>query len=293
MFNPSKRYAILNRIKTLDPVRDNQEIVFLVGAYEYPWLTQRALEFALFRTYAVPSISALLDQTGQFRRHGQRRYDDTSLIIAEIVEHGYDSPRGRAAIKQMNRLHGRFNISNDDYLYVLSTFIFEPIRWHERYGWRAVHEIERLASYHFWCEVGKRMGMKHIPPTYADFEAFNIAYERKHFRYCETNRRVGDATIAIFLSWFPKVLHPVILQVIYSLLDEPLREAFGYPRPARFFYALSHSSLRLLSLLKRYTPPRQTPYTITDKPSRTYPFGYRIEQMGPIDHKQIEEIEDA
>jgi uncharacterized protein (DUF2236 family) len=285
MFNSSKRYAVLNHIKTLDPVRDNQEIVFLVGAYEYPWLTQRALEFALFRTYAVPSISALLDQTGQFKQYGQRRYDDTSLIIAEIVEHGYDSERGRAAIKQMNRLHGRFDISNEDYLYVLSTFIYEPIRWHERYGWRDIHEIERLASYHFWCEVGRRMGMKHIPPTYADFEAFNIAYERDHFRYTETNRRVGDATIAIFLGWFPQITHPFVRQVIYSLLDEPLREAFGYPRPARFFYTLSHRGLQFLRLLKRYTPPRKTPYTITNKPSRTYPFGYRIEQMGPIDKR--------
>jgi uncharacterized protein (DUF2236 family) len=279
----SNRYAILNQIKHLDPQKDNEQIVFLVGAYEYPWLTQRALEFALFRTYAVPSISKLLDQTAQFKAYGQRRYDDTALIIAEIVENGHSSPRGRAAIKQMNRHHGRYDISNDDFLYVLSTFIYEPIRWNERYGWREVTDLERHASYYFWCDVGRLMAIKDIPPTYAEFEAFNIAYERVNFVYSETNQRVGNATIDIFLGWYPKPLHPIIRQVIYSLLDEPLREAFGYERPASFFRMSSHYGLHLLRLLKRYTPPRKTPFTITDKPSRTYPFGYTIEKMGPID----------
>ena len=277
------RYAILNQMKQLDPQKDNQQIVFMVGAYEYPWLTQRALEFALFRTYAVPSISALLDQTAQFKNYGQRRYDDTALIIAEIVENGYDSERGRAAIKQMNRLHGRFNISNDDFLYVLSTFIYEPIRWNERYGWRDVHDIERHASFYFWSEVGKRMAIKHIPPTYAEFEAFNIAYEQANFRYTETNRRVGEATVRIFLGWYPKPLHPLIRQVIYSLLDDPLREAFGYEKPASVFRMGSHYGLHMLRLIKRYTPPRKTPYRLTTQTTDTYPFGYRIEHIGPID----------
>lgn len=279
----SNRYAILNQIKQLDPQKDNEQIVFLVGAYEYPWLTQRALEFALFRTYAVPSISQLLDQTAQFKNYGQRRYDDTALIIAEIVEYGHSSERGRAAIKQMNRHHGRYEISNDDFLYVLSTFIYEPIRWNERYGWREVTDKERHASYYFWSEVGRLMAIKHIPPTYAEFEAFNIAYEQANFKYTDTNHRVGEATVQIFLGWYPKPLHPIIRQVIYSLLDEPLREAFGYEKPASVFRMSSHYGLHLLRLLKRYTPPRKTPFRLTNQPTRTYPFGYTVEKLGPID----------
>jgi hypothetical protein len=42
--------------------------------------------------------------------------------------HDYPSPRRSS--------HRRFNINNKDYLYVLSTFVFEPVRWNERYGWR-------------------------------------------------------------------------------------------------------------------------------------------------------------
>src|SRR5438093_9086823 len=114
------RHNILDRILKLDPEKDHLEIVFLDNCYEFPFEIARGVEFALFRTFAVPSISALLDQTGEFRDRPQQRSDDTALLLSEILEHGYDSARGRAAIRRMNKIHGRFNISNDDYRYVMS-----------------------------------------------------------------------------------------------------------------------------------------------------------------------------
>ncbi len=40
-------------IAALDPVRDHLKIVQWVGEYEFPFETQRSLEFALFRTFAA------------------------------------------------------------------------------------------------------------------------------------------------------------------------------------------------------------------------------------------------
>lgn len=277
------RYAMMEQIGRLDPVTDHQQIVYLGGAYEYPWLTRKSLEFALFRTYAVPSISRLLDETGQFASSGQRRYDDTSLIIAEITEHGYDSDRGRAAIRRMNRLHGRFQISNDDYLYVLSTFIYEPVRWHGRFGWRAMLEVEKQGAYYFWREVGKRMNIRDIPPTYEAFEQFNIDYERAHFRYSDTNQRVGQATIRIFLNWYAAPLRPLARKVIYALLDEPLRAAFGFPKVSGSLRRAVETGLKAQARMIRYLPPRRSPYSFLKAPNRTYPAGYQIERLGPPD----------
>ena len=108
--------SVLDQILKLDPKLDHSRIVHLDACYEFPFDFTRADEFALYRTDAVPSIAKLLDSTGEFIGRTQRRYDDTKLIISELVENGYDSERGRRAMKQMNHQHVRFDISNSDYL---------------------------------------------------------------------------------------------------------------------------------------------------------------------------------
>ena len=111
-----KRFAIRDYILTLDPKNDCQEISYLISAYEFPWDLTRALEFALFRVFGMPNESALLAQTGEFVQRTQKRYDDTVLILSEIIENGYDSPRGHAALVRMNKQHSRYQIPNDEIL---------------------------------------------------------------------------------------------------------------------------------------------------------------------------------
>jgi hypothetical protein len=272
--------SVLQKIANLDAKADHQEIAHIVTAYEYPFLMQKALEFALFRTYAVPSIGALLDKTQHFERAGQKRYDDTALLIAEWVENGYDSEKGRAALRRMNQLHHRWDISNDDYLYVLSVFIYVPKEWYDLYGTRSLTEKEYLAVYHFWVEVGKRMGIKNIPETYEAFEQYYRAYERQHFTYTDESRRVADATIRVFLSWYPSFIRPVVLQAIYALMDDPLREAFRYPAPNPLFTSFIRGSLKLGARFIRLLPPRSKPYLRTKDRNLTYPDGYEIDKLG-------------
>ncbi|WP_240544744.1 hypothetical protein [Paracoccus sp. AK26] len=120
--------AAAKRIASLDPVTDCQEIARLLMTCEFSWDIERALEFALFRTYAVPSISGLLARTGEFECRPRKRYDDTELILSEMIENGFDSAPARCALARMNDMHSRYRIANEDMLYVLSTFVIEPIR---------------------------------------------------------------------------------------------------------------------------------------------------------------------
>ena len=227
------RPSILDQILALDPPRDHQRIVFLSTRFDFPFDTTRALEFALFRTFCVPSVSALLARTGEFTHRAQKRYDDTDIIVSELMEWGYDSDRGRAALRRMNQLHGRFPIANADFVYVLSTFVFEPIRWNARFGWRPMCAQEKLALFHFWREVGRRMNIKDIPESYQDFEKVNCDYERAMFQFVETNYQVGQATVNMFASWFPRPSRPLVRRAMYALMDEPLIRGFGFPRPSR------------------------------------------------------------
>ena len=278
-----RRYDILRRIERLDPERDCQEICRLTSTYDFPWDTTRSLELALYRTYAVPQISALLDTTGEFTRRAQKRYDDTALLVAEFTEWGYESARGRRALRRMNQVHHRYRIANADYLYVLTTFVFEPIRWNARFGWRRLSEKERLATFYLWREIGRRMNIQDIPETYADLERYNIEYEREHFRYAETNRRVGEATRDLFLSWFPRPLRPLMKPGIYAMMDDPLLDAFGFPHPPRWLRASVSGGLKLRARALRFFPTRKRPRYYTELRHRTYPGGYEIEALGPPD----------
>jgi hypothetical protein len=275
------RATILDQIRVLDPEHDHQRIVFLSSCYEFPFDTTRALEFALFRTFCVPRIARLLDGTGEFRDRAQKRYDDTDIIVSELMEHGYSSERGRRALARMNAQHGRFKIANDDFRYVLSTFIYEPIRWNGRFGWRPMCDNERLAFFHFWRAVGEHMGIADIPADYAAFERYNIDYETRHFRCTDASRRVGAATIAMFASWFPRVLRPLVRRSMYAIMDDPVIAGFGFPQPSPAMRAFVSVALLLRAVLLRLLPARRRPRLRTEMTHRSYPDGYRIEELGP------------
>ena len=94
-----RRLTTLEQIQELDPIADHQRIVFLSTRFDLPFDTVRSLELALFRTFCVPSIAELLDRTGEFQRRSQKRYDDTDIIVSELMDHGYDSDRGKSALR--------------------------------------------------------------------------------------------------------------------------------------------------------------------------------------------------
>ncbi len=266
----------LDEIRRLDPVRDHQRIVFLDACFEFPWDTTRSLELALFRTFAVPSIGELLASTGEFTQRPRRRYDDTDLLISSFAEAGYDSDAGRRAIRRMNRIHARFGIGNDDFLYVLSTFVFEPVRWNARFGWRQLHETEKLATFHFWREVGHRMAIRELPETYEAFERFNVDFERDRFAYSDGGRRVAEAALRMFARGVPGVR-----RAICAVLDEPLLDALRLARPTGLERRAAETALRTRSRLVGALPPRRRPRTRTALPRRSYPSGWKIEELGP------------
>jgi hypothetical protein len=264
-----------------DPRRDCQQIARTLGTRAFPWDTTRSLELALFRTFASPRIGGLLHRTGEFEARAQKRYDETDLIVSEIVEHGYDSERGGRAIARMNALHARFRIANEDFLYVLSTFVFEPIRWNERFGWRRMSATERLGWFWFWHGVGERMGVRELPDDPVAFERFSRRYEDQHFRYTEANRHVALATRELFAGWFPRPIRPLVRHAIHGLLDAPLRTAFGLPAAPGWLVHATGLAMRVRARALRVLPKRRRPVLRTTIPRVDHPDGYRIEALGP------------
>lgn len=271
----------LDEIRALDPVRDHERIVHLSVCYDFPFDTPRALELALFRTFCSPSVSSLLDATGEFARRAQKRYDDTDIIVAEMILDGYSGERGGRALRRMNELHGRYRIANEDSLYVLSTFIYEPIRWNVRFGWRPLCGAELRAYFLFWREIGVRMGIRDLPEDSIAYEAFNREYEARHFRYAESNRRVGEATRELLVGWFPRPLAPLVRAAVHAMLEPPVREAFGFPRAPRALELAVHLALALRRRALALCPAPRVAGLLPEKRRRSYPAGHEIEGIGP------------
>ena len=90
--------------------------------------------------------------TGELKnsKTSSKRTADTGLLVLEFGLNKPTSERAIQAIARMNFLHSRYQeagkITNNDLLYVLSSFALEPVRWISRYEWRNLTDVELCAS---------------------------------------------------------------------------------------------------------------------------------------------------
>lgn len=274
------RFDRLRNILELDAERDCAEIYRLLSQYEFPWDIKRSLELALFRTYAVPAIGRLLDATGEFTRCPQKRYDDTALVLYEILQSEVDSDRRRIALDQLNGIHGRYRISNADFVYTLATFVVLPVRWIENFGWRRLHPHEVRALTNAMRQMGEGMHLDDIPGTYEEFEHLLDSYERKRFAFDSGGRRVADATMNLFGSWFPSPLAGSVGRATRLLMEPHLLDAFALEHPPPVMRAMARLALKLRGSLIRLGPPRPDSRPVLPN-APTYPHGYEITELGP------------
>lgn len=187
----------------------------------------------------------LLDRTQEFERAGQKRYDDTVLIGYEMAADGFDSERGRAAARHLNRIHGKYRIPNDDFRYVLATTVVGPKRWIDRFGWRPLCTQEVQALVEAGRKTAAMMGIEGVPDTYEGFERLLDSYEERMFAYDPANRRVANATFRVIASWYPRPLRPLVARFALGLLDEPLLAALGFRPQPPWVRASASAALRL------------------------------------------------
>ncbi len=268
-------------IARLDPDTDFEEIYRILVAHEFPWDLHQSLSFALFRTYAVPSIGRLLDETGELVRATQKRYDDTVLLLDEPLVSGLHSDAGLRAIRRINQMHGAYDIDPAEMRYVLSTFVVVPRRWLDDFGWRPMSGAEVHASVRYYQELGRLMGIKDVPTTYTGFEELMDAFEARHFAFDEGGRRVAEATMRLLVAFYPAVLSRPVELFSRALMDDPLLAAFRFRRPPRLVVLAARSGMRVRARVESVLPARRRPLHSADLPRiRSYPEGYQVDALG-------------
>jgi len=210
--------------------------------------------------------------------------------MLELVDHGFADPQGQKVVQRLRRIHGRYQIANADYPYVLSALMVVPTRWLQRYGWRKVCCHEQAAAYWFYRELGQQLGIQHIPPSYQAVEQWFVAFEGDQLRLTPAGRRLMQASRVLLVGRFPRPLAPLAGALADVLLHDRLRGAVGIEAPPRPIRAALHLTLRMRARLLGLglLPARREPVEAQGRKygvpyRKVYPQGYTVADLGPAD----------
>ncbi|KAF7973804.1 hypothetical protein HWV62_14172 [Athelia sp. TMB] len=276
-----------------------QRVMQTVTMWDMPGLSVYSLSFALFKTYAIPSISKILAATKELSSAElvSKRYADTEILVASMVHcpvagnypfsetstkngktEECQDPRAMIALARLNFLHSHYPIKNDDHIYTLSMFVLEPPRWAARYGWRSWSILERTSIFILWKEIGHRMGIKGIPETLDELETWSLAYEQEYMVPAETNALVAKYTVDELLHSVPTCLgiKAAAEKIVVCALEERVRIAMKQPAQPEWLKTLTHCLLLTSGPFQRYLCfPRRTPESrvpVPLSPSSSSPF---------------------
>ncbi|EIM83948.1 uncharacterized protein STEHIDRAFT_62460 [Stereum hirsutum FP-91666 SS1] len=269
----------VHKIDSLTP-EEAQEIVLLSSSWDMPNLSGYALAFALFKTYANPSISSILAKSKELTAADtvSKRYLDTGIIVAtwtacpitpttRLESAKADSgsspdPRAFIATARVNWLHAKYPITNNDYLYTLGLFIKEPINWTERFEWRRLSPLECQARFVLWRQIGTLMNINDIPESLEAYDSWLEEYERAHMVPAETNHKLAEGTLNELTYSVPKAfgLQAFVRRVVISLLSDRVRMSMMLPEQPRYIHHLVNYTLLSIAICQRYLLlPRWTP----------------------------------
>lgn len=175
-----------------------------------------------------------------------KRYADTTVLVGEFLVNDIDSERACVAINRMNWIHSRYGnkIQMDQMVYTLCLLTCEALQWIDKYDWRTTVPLEKHASWVFWYEVGRRMGLVGVPLSFEACAQFIEEFETRNMAPSEDNARIAEGVFTLYASTFPKFLAPVVNAVVVAFMDTRLRGAFKLPAlPISFIHTFLTAAL--------------------------------------------------
>src|ERR1700712_2009837 len=263
----SEAYRNLKQICELDPARDYLRIYQLTAFYDFPRDMRDGLTLAFYRVFAIPRIANLLVSTGEMTGRPAKRSYDTGLVIYELISAGFDAPRGEEMVRLLNRVHSGLGIAQEDFRYVLCTFMVTPFRWIDTHGWRPLVPTEYQASTNFYLELGRRMHIEDLPRTYDEAAAILDDYERRYVADTEAGRALIDATLLVFRNRLPGPLRPLTARLVSSYFsDARLTNALGLPAAPWLMRAAIRVAYGIRNRKTRRKPAARTSWFVPGTP---------------------------
>ncbi|KIV88347.1 hypothetical protein PV10_08038 [Exophiala mesophila] len=251
-------------------VVEAHKIIDSMSCFEFPALFTKGLQFALFRTYGIPTISSLLFKTTQLsaEKNVPKRYADTTILLFDIMSAEPNSERANNAFARLNYLHGHYirqgKISNDDMLYTLALFMNQPVEWVNRFEWRQFTDLEICAMGVFHKYMGESMqinfdvlpsaksGWKDGLHFYRELNTWFKDYEKEYMVPDVTNYEVAVKTRDLLICNAPTFAHSVLQKMVSAPLDDRLREAIMFDKAPPAYTASLNGFMTLRRVLLRY-----------------------------------------
>lgn len=210
-------------------------ILLPLFTHEFPFSYALSTQIALLKSYAIPSGTSLLTSTRRLTtpRAVGKRSEDTAIFISELLASNIDSERGLKALSKMNWIHRQYGtrIRNEDMIHTLALFVLEPLRWIDRFEWRPLLQVERVAVFVYWREIALRMGMVGVPGTIDELGIWAAGFERGNMYFAESNVACAEATVELFVRALPGWMRGVGRGVVAALIEERVRPLLGVREP--------------------------------------------------------------
>ncbi|KAI2711329.1 hypothetical protein CBS147354_8342 [Penicillium roqueforti] len=236
---------------------------------EFPFIVLKSLQFALFRTYGIPTISTLLLKTSQLSDStiSFKRYADTGTLIGEFMTFDPRSERARTAIARTKFLHKGYRASGKimeaDMLYTLSLFALEPIQF-KSLGDALEINYDALPS----GKTGFQDGIHWL----GEIGAWSQQYEIQHMKPHPRNKELAEKTIDVLVYNLPNFLKPLARYFVSYLMGDRLRTAMMMEEPPAFFSGILALIFKLRQLYLRYLSLPRPDFlrlnAFTDKPNK-------------------------
>lgn len=212
------------------------------------WDFRLGTYLALLRTMSIRDMVTRLYAGSLLKTQTFTRLKRTRELIATLIVDGLDSPRGNEALRRIANAHRSVQASNDEYRYVLSVFFLEPERFNRAFGRRRFSETDRDLLLRFWMEVGARMGIADLLPSWSAWATFQTDYESEHRGPTPQGQALARSSLyEVVRLVIPRGMQNITRQALLAAMDDDVRRVLDLPEaklPAQF----TLNTLRLASV---------------------------------------------
>lgn len=269
------------------PLPVAQDIYDSLMHAEFPFWFWKGIELALFRTYAIPTISSLLAKTSRLVAPEAlpRRYVETEVLFLEFALRRWGTVPWLQATARTRAIHAGYRksgaVREEDMLFTLAALATQPVTLVEQLEWRRLNEAELCAIGTLYRAMADAFDIDYStylapyvdkkPSTgllgldfYYALHDWQKAYEARAMVYTPQNRVLCDAAVGLLLWGVPGAsVRQFVTTALTTIMDDSLREAMGFPRTPVWIAKITTSLLEARRWLLRYMcPPRPDAFKI-------------------------------